>query len=197
MNRDTAPTDWKGQAMQKRIAGRYAAERRFRLMGLGAVLLSGAFLAFLLFVMVGNGARGFTYTHVAVPIDFKAMPLTIDTARLSDADADQVIANAGLADIVAFAADEALGDGGSALISENAWKEVRSQIKDDPELLNGKTVFDLPASSEVDIMAKEGARGALGAKVDALEAWARATSPISAAMTLRIIPTPSATRPPT
>ena len=27
MNRDTAPTDWKSAAMQKRIAGRYAAER--------------------------------------------------------------------------------------------------------------------------------------------------------------------------
>src|SRR3546814_12425525 len=77
--------------------------------------------------------------------------------------------NAGLADIVAFAADEALGDGGSALISENAWKEVRSAIKDDPELLTAKTLFDLPAASEVDIMAKEGSRGALGAKVDALE----------------------------
>lgn len=169
MNRQTAPTDWKGSVMQKRIAGRYAAERRFKLMGLGAVLLSGAFLAFLLFVMVGNGARGFMYTHVAVPVDFKAMPLTVDKARLSDADADQVIANAGLADIVAFAADEALGPDGSKLISENAWKEVRSQIKDDPELLNGKTVFELPASSEVDIAAKEGAKGALGAKVDALE----------------------------
>ena len=169
MNRDTAPTDWKGAAMQKRIAGRYAAERRFKLMGLGAVLLSGAFLAFLLFVMVGNGARGFTYTHVAVPVDFVGMPLTIDTSRLGDDDADQVIANAGLADIVAFAADEALGDGGSALISENAWKEVRSQIKADPELLSGKTVFELPASSAVDIAAKEGAKGALGAKVDALE----------------------------
>ena len=169
MNRQTAPTDWKGAVMQKRIAGRYAAERRFKLFGLGAVLLSGAFLAFLLFVMVGNGARGFMYTHVAVPVDFKAMPLTIDKARLSDADADQVIANAGLADIVAFAADEALGTDGSKLISENAWKEVRSAIKDDPELLNGKTVFELPASSEVDIAAKEGAKGALGAKVDALE----------------------------
>jgi phosphate transport system permease protein len=169
MNRQTAPTDWKGAVMRKRIAGRYAAERRFKLMGLGAVLLSGAFLAFLLFVMVGNGARGFTYTHVAVPVDFKAMPLTIDTSRLGDADADQVIANAGLADIVAFAADEALGDGGSTLISENAWKEVRSAIKDDPELLKGKTVFELPVSSEVDIAAKEGAKGALGAKVDALE----------------------------
>ena len=169
MNRATAPTDWKGAVMQKRIAGRYAAERRFMLIGLGAVLLSGAFLAFLLFVMVGNGARGFTYTHVAVPVDFKAMPLTIDAARLADADADQVIANAGLADIVAFAADEALGPDGSTLISENAWKEVRAQIKADPELLNGKTVFELPASSEVDIAAKEGAKGALGAKVDALE----------------------------
>ncbi|MDR7180847.1 phosphate transport system permease protein [Sphingopyxis sp. BE249] len=155
--------------MQSRIAKRYAAERRFKLMGLGAVLLSGAFLAFLLFVMVGNGARGFMYTHVAVPVDFKAMPLTIDTARLGDADADQVIASAGLADIVAFAADEALGTDGSKLISENAWKEVRSAIKDDPELLNGKTVFELPAASEVDIAAKEGAKGALGAKVDALE----------------------------
>jgi len=169
MNRQTAPTDWKGSVMQTRIAKRYAAERRFKLLGLGAVLLSGAFLAFLLFVMVGNGARGFMYTHVAVPVDFKAMPLTIDKARLGDADADQVIANAGLSDIVAFAADEALGPDGSKLISENAWKEVRAQIKDDPELLNGKTVFELPASSEVDIAAKEGAKGALGAKVDALE----------------------------
>ena len=169
MNRDTTPTDWKAAAMQKRIAGRYAAERRFKLMGLGAVLLSGAFLAFLLFVMVGNGARGFTYTHVAVPIDFKSTPLTVDTARLDDADADQLIANAGLADIVDFAADEALGDGGAELISENAWKEVRSAIKADPELLNGSSVFELPAASEVDIMAKEGTRGELGARVDALE----------------------------
>lgn len=169
MNRETSPTDWRGAAMQKRIAGRYAAERRFKAVGLGAVLLSGAFLAFLLFVMVGNGARGFTYTNVEVPIDFKAMPLTIDTARLDDADADQMIANAGLADIVAFAAEEALGADGAKLISENAWKEVRSAIKADPELLTGKTVFELPASSEVDIAAKEGARGELGAKVDALE----------------------------
>ncbi|PAL25208.1 phosphate ABC transporter permease PstA [Sphingopyxis sp. GW247-27LB] len=169
MNRNTAPTDWTAPAMQKRIAARYAAERRFKALGLGAVLLSGLFLAFLLTVMVGNGARGFTYTHVSVPIDFQATPLTVDAARLSDADADQMIANAGLADIVAFAADEALGDGGSALISENAWKEVRTEIKADPEILIGKSVFELPASSEVDIAAKEGAKGELGARVDALE----------------------------
>ena len=169
MNRETAPTDWKGAVMQTRIAKRYAAERRFKLMGLAAVLLSGAFLAFLLFVMVGNGLRGFTYTNVEVPIDFKAMPLTIDAARLSDPDADQVIANAGLADIVAFAADEALGPDGAKMISENAWKEVRTAIKNDPEILTREEVFRLPASSEVDIAAKDGGKGAMGAKVAALE----------------------------
>ena len=33
------PTDWKSDAMCRRIARRYAAERRFRLAGLAAVLL--------------------------------------------------------------------------------------------------------------------------------------------------------------
>jgi len=178
MNRDTAPTDWNAPAMQSRIARRYAAERRFKALGLGAVLLSGLFLAFLLFVMVGNGARGFTYTHVAVPIDFKATPLTVDASRLDDPDADQVIANAGLSDIVAFAAGEALGEGGSDVISENAWKEVRTAIKADPDLLTGKTVFELPASSRIDIAAKEGAKGELGARVAALKANGRLSTGI-------------------
>ena len=48
-------------------------------------------------------------------------------------------------------------------------KEVRTQIKADPAILQGKTVFHLPASSEVDIAAKEGAKGTLGAKIDALQ----------------------------
>ena len=36
---DPTPTDWDGNVMQKRIASRYAAERRFKAMGLFAVLL--------------------------------------------------------------------------------------------------------------------------------------------------------------
>ena len=58
-------------------APRYGAERRFRRAGFAAVLLSGLFLAFLLFTMIGNGLRGFTYTSVTVPIDFAANPLTV------------------------------------------------------------------------------------------------------------------------
>jgi phosphate transport system permease protein len=49
------PTEWKAKAMQQRIRSRYGAERRFRMLGLGAVLLSAAVLAFLLITMIGNG----------------------------------------------------------------------------------------------------------------------------------------------
>ncbi|MFP5431667.1 MAG: phosphate ABC transporter, permease protein PstA, partial [Alphaproteobacteria bacterium] len=42
MTVERLPTDWKSEAMRKRIAGRYAKERRFRLIGLGAVVLSAA-----------------------------------------------------------------------------------------------------------------------------------------------------------
>ncbi len=72
---ERAPTDWKAQAMQKRIRRRYGAERRFKLLGLGAVALSAAFLAFLLFVMAANGARGFTRSEIALDIDFPALAL--------------------------------------------------------------------------------------------------------------------------
>ena len=69
---DPTPTDWDGQAMQPRIRRRYAAERRFRLLGLGAILLSAGFLAFLLVTMVGNGLRGFTQTEIRLDVDFRA-----------------------------------------------------------------------------------------------------------------------------
>ena len=58
--------------MQRRIRKRYAAERRFRLVGLGAVLLSAGFLAFLLITMMANGLRGFTQTEVRLDVDFRA-----------------------------------------------------------------------------------------------------------------------------
>ncbi|HYJ31345.1 MAG TPA: phosphate ABC transporter permease PstA [Allosphingosinicella sp.] len=55
-----APTDWNGPVMQRHIRRRYAAERRFRLLGLGAVLLSAGFLAFLLVTIGAKGIGGFS-----------------------------------------------------------------------------------------------------------------------------------------
>ena len=46
--------------MQKHLAGRYAAERRFRAFGFAAVAISVAFLAFLLVTMISKGVGGLT-----------------------------------------------------------------------------------------------------------------------------------------
>jgi phosphate transport system permease protein len=55
-----APTDWQDAAMRVRIRRRYAAERRFRLLGLAAVLVSVGFLAFLLVTVAAKGLSGFS-----------------------------------------------------------------------------------------------------------------------------------------
>ena len=53
-----ATTRWTGDAMQSRLRKRYRSERLFKLLGLGAVGLSLAFLAFLLVTMLWKGVGG-------------------------------------------------------------------------------------------------------------------------------------------
>jgi len=142
--------------MQRRIAKRYRAERRFRALGLAAVVASAAFLVFLLAVMIGNGAAGFMRTEVALPIDFKAAPLEVDRAQLSTRGADLALAGAGLQDRVATAATAAFGEEGEALLADNAWTAVRDAIKDDPNLLSQQATIWVPASSALDNAADGG-----------------------------------------
>lgn len=59
-----APTSWVSPEMTARIAKRYAAERRFRLLGLFAVSLSAAFLAFLLYSMLAQGFAGLSLSFL-------------------------------------------------------------------------------------------------------------------------------------
>lgn len=61
MNSDIAsraPTDWSAPEMRKRIKRRYGSETRFRLLGMLAVMLSVAFLGFLLWSMLSQGIGG-------------------------------------------------------------------------------------------------------------------------------------------
>ncbi|WP_310534544.1 phosphate ABC transporter permease PstA [Novosphingobium sp.] len=50
--------------MAKRLQGRYAAERRFKAIGAGAVALSLSFLAFLLFIMLRDGLGGIDWSFL-------------------------------------------------------------------------------------------------------------------------------------
>ncbi|HEX8533152.1 MAG TPA: DUF3333 domain-containing protein, partial [Allosphingosinicella sp.] len=148
------PTDWKADAMQKRIRGRYAAERRFRYLGLGAVLLSTAFLAFLLITMLGNGVRGFTQTEVRLGIDFPKSELFLDPATLKGPGADAALATADIDSVVRASATASYGPPGAEMLSDTAWLRVREAIKQDPSVLTRTDSFWLPASSALDLAAK-------------------------------------------
>jgi len=55
---------WQSPEMTRRVAQRNAAERRFRMLGLGAIALSLAFLALLLVIMVNNGLGGIDWAFL-------------------------------------------------------------------------------------------------------------------------------------
>ena len=152
-----APTDWNTQAMQQRIRRRYAAERRFRLLGLSAVLLSAAFLAFLLVTMLANGLRGFTQAEVRLDIDFANSALFIEPATLEGFGADAALAGADIDGTVRAAAAAQYGESAGGLFSDSAWLQVREAIRDEPALLTRTATLWLPASSEIDLAAKSDA----------------------------------------
>jgi len=144
------PTDWTSAAMQRRIRRRYAAERRFKLLGLLAILASVAVLLFLLATMIGNGARGFTQTEIRLPVNAASI------GNASPAALQQITNDAAIA---------AFGDDGEKLISEGAWLAVRDAAAE-------RRAGDIwvPASVDIDLAAKSDASAAAEAAYARMQA---------------------------
>ena len=152
MTEPRAPRD--PAAVRRRTQRRYAAERRFRRLGLAAVWLSAGFLAFLLATMLWQGASGFRETRIALPVDLAAARLAVTPAQLKGNGANLALADAGLEQVVDAAAIRAYGPRGVELLSDAAWLGVRDAIKRDPALLRTATTFAVPVASEIDVAAK-------------------------------------------
>jgi phosphate transport system permease protein len=145
---------WTGDDMQKRVASRYAAERRFRFFGLAAVSLSVAFLAFLLVNMAWKGLGGFTQTQTKLMIDFPRSNLMLDPATLRGPQAEESVANAGLDGVLEQAGVAQFGEGGGAMFGGASVRALGEQLIADPELLDRKAELWLPVSSKADVAAK-------------------------------------------
>ena len=163
------PTDWKTQAMQRRIRRRYAAERRFRVLGFLAVLISAGFLAFLLVSMLSAGIGGFQRAQVALPIDFPAVQLEVTPAQLTSAGADLALSGAGLEGATSTAAVQAYGEE-QPVIADSAWLTVRDAIKSDPTLLQRRATLFVPAAPGIEEAYKAGGTPAAEQMVQRLKA---------------------------
>ena len=151
---DPTPTDWNGQIMQKRIARRYAAERRFKAMGFMAVGLSTLFLAFLLFTMLGQGLRGFQRTEIAVEFDFPALTSGTTAASITGPNADAALNSMDIPGLVELAVGQQYAGFGDSLLTSSAAGNVRQMLLDNPDLVTSKQTLWLPADTRLDIAFK-------------------------------------------
>ena len=134
------------EAFEARLRKRYAAERRFRMAGIFAILFSVVVLTFLLVTMSINGIGGFQRAEVAVSIDFTEAGMAGDPTVLAQRGALQNLEAQGLPSVVEFFAGEQTGTDGARILGSGAWREVGEAIIDDPSLLRRSETFDLPAS---------------------------------------------------
>jgi len=136
-------------AFERRLKKRYAAERRFRLAGLAAVLFSVAVLVFLLTTMVANGIGGFQRATLRVPIDFAPAGLNLPTGDARPEAALRMLESQGLPELVQESAERALGPAAASELSSDAWRIVAQQVIETPSLLLARTEFALPASERL------------------------------------------------
>ncbi|MCB2067775.1 MAG: DUF3333 domain-containing protein, partial [Erythrobacter sp.] len=136
-------------AFEARLRKRYAAERRFKAIGLGAILFSVAVLVFLLASMALSGVNGFKRAELTVPVDFTQAGISLNPALTEDREIMQSLERQGLPDVVQFAASEAVGDEAAAELNREAWRLVAEQVAADPALLRQQVEFSLPVSEKL------------------------------------------------
>lgn len=134
---------------EARLRKRYAAERRFKLLGLFAVLFSVSVLVLLLVNMTMNGLGGFSRTEMAVEVNFEQSGLIVDPRTMDQANAQQVLESAGLPVLIETSAEQTLGAEGAAQLGDGAWIEVARAIREDPSVLAREETFWLPADQDL------------------------------------------------
>jgi phosphate transport system permease protein len=139
-----APT--RTPAFEARLKKRYAAERRFKALGLAAILFSVAVLAFLLVTMTINGLGGFQRAELKVDVDFAEAGLSLDPSLTEADDVVRSLEAQGFSSVIEFSAEETLGEEGVAQLDSYAWRSAAEDLAADRSLLGGQAEFWLPAS---------------------------------------------------
>jgi phosphate transport system permease protein len=147
MSEAVSPT--RTATFEARLKKRYAAERRFKAAGLGAILFSVAVLLFLLVTMTINGIGGFQRVTLQVPVDFGEVGLTIPAGVSDRATVVRALEGQGLPDLVKFSAERSLGEEAAAQLNSDAWRIVAEDVAADPALLSGEATFALPAGNRL------------------------------------------------
>ena len=145
---DTAPKvrPTRTARFEERLKKRYAAEKRFKVAGLSAIVFSVAVLVFLLVNMSINGIGGFQRAELTVPVDFTQAGLSVNPSLSSEREIARSLEMQGLPAVIEFSAQQALGEEAANQINSEAWRDVAVELAEDPSLLRTQAEFHLPTT---------------------------------------------------
>ena len=145
------------EAVAASIKRRYAAERRFRVYGLAAIIFGILCLATLLFTIIRTALPAFTQTMIRLEVTLD--PQRIDPAgardprTLSSADYQQLVRDA-LDRLFPGVTDRRQRRELMGLLSPGAAYFVREKVMGDPSLIGKRISIRVPFSDDVDQFAK-------------------------------------------
>jgi phosphate transport system permease protein len=154
---DPKASSWATDEYVARLAKRQRSERRFRRLGLSAIIIALALLATLIFSFVGKGYTAFIQTYITLDITFSES--VIDKAGNRNPNA---LRSASYGNLVRDALRAKFPDVKDrrelrtlfGLVSKDASQQLRQMVEDTPNII-GKTVsVRLLASDDVDMFEK-------------------------------------------
>ncbi|MBK8175050.1 MAG: phosphate ABC transporter permease PstA [Rhodospirillales bacterium] len=145
------------QVISAGLARRYAAERRFRLYGLCAIVFATLCLVVLLWTIIRTAIPAFTQTMIDLDVTLYPQDIDPDGARddgvLSRADYQKLIRQS-LEDLFPGVTDRQERRELFALISPGATYALRDKVLADPALIGQRVRVTVPLSDDLDQFAK-------------------------------------------
>lgn len=152
------PTNvWEDERFQRRLKQRYAAEKRFRLAGIGAITLAMLFLATLLGSIVSKGYTAFEQTFMAIDVHLDAEVIdprgTLDPAVIRKGDFGALVKASMRA---AFPEVRSRRDKRKlyGIVSSGAAFRIADMVMADPSLIGQTVKVWVPADDDVDMLVK-------------------------------------------
>jgi phosphate transport system permease protein len=139
------------------LARRYRAERRFKLYGLGAILIALLMLVTLFVTIFRDGVGAFTTTEIT--LDVTLYPQDVDPEGTKD---PTVLSQANYRKLVIQAMTDLFPDVTGrrdrrdllGIISDGATFELRRMVMADPSLVGQRVRLTVPVASDYDMLAK-------------------------------------------
>lgn len=137
--------------VQKGLAKRYKAEKRFRRCGLCAIIMSLVFLSMLFFSIFSNGITAFQQTFIKLEIFLD--PAQIDISNPMDADYSGMVKKS-LRNMFPKVSSRKEKRKLYAMVSSGASYDLQDFVKENPEALGRTIQLWVPADDDVDMLIK-------------------------------------------